>query len=214
MSSRTPGTRVWAIREADDETVYAYGFGTYVGDHPRPGWAPGEKYRALVEQVIRECDAEPVDLGPYFDHKVGAGDMTREEADAHLVRAAERREADMARPMAERVEEHLHRSSLNPKIVLDDGRGVVWGFECWWCPADDDTPEGWAKGRRIVLVEAPHDAETQPQATPCPNCEGAGVCWHQGRGNDDYFRAKCTSCRGTGMAGQAVTNDPKGTHGE
>jgi len=20
----------------------------------------------------------------------------------------------------------------NPKIVLDDGRGVVWGCECWW----------------------------------------------------------------------------------
>lgn len=20
----------------------------------------------------------------------------------------------------------------NPKIVLDDNRGVVWGYQCWW----------------------------------------------------------------------------------
>lgn len=24
----------------------------------------------------------------------------------------------------------------NPRIKLDDGRGYVWGFECWWGPED------------------------------------------------------------------------------
>lgn len=37
--SRTPGTRVYAMRNGDDHHVYLFGFGTYEGDFTPPGWA-------------------------------------------------------------------------------------------------------------------------------------------------------------------------------
>ena len=153
------GSRVFAVRENDDTTVYAYGYGVYVGDFPMPGWAPTEEDRARVERVIREVDGDPLDMRPFFDAKVTAGDLTREEADAHLAEGERRHAEQLARPMAERVEEHLQRSSLNPKIVLDDNAGVVWGFECWWGPADSRRWAKYHEGRELVFVSAPHPAE-------------------------------------------------------
>lgn len=50
--------------------------------------------------------------------------------------------------------------SANPCIELDNGRGYVWGFECWWGPEDvvkrrfDGVPE--------TLVDPPN---TQPLPT-------------------------------------------------
>lgn len=38
----------------------------------------------------------------------------------------------------------------NPKIVLDDDQGVVWGFQVWWM--DLDQWEHYQKGREIKRV--------------------------------------------------------------
>jgi hypothetical protein len=128
-----PGTRVWAVRNADQETVWAFGFGVYAGDFPRPGGA-SDTDRVAAEKAIQHFDAMPL---PPDDPK----------AAAWLA-------ADRVKPMAQRVNELVHEMSLNPKIVLDDG-GVVWGYECWWGEAADSTPQEWAAGRRIVVVPAP-----------------------------------------------------------
>jgi hypothetical protein len=130
------GTRVWAVRDANQETVHAFGFGTYAGDLPRPGRATQED-RLIAEQAIRRGDES--NWNPQF-----AGYLADEQA----------------KPMSQRVDELLHEMSLNPKIVLDAG-GVVWGCECWWGEATDSTPQEWAKGRRIVTVAAPHPAERE-----------------------------------------------------
>lgn len=130
-----PGTRVWAVRNADQGTVWAFGFGTYAGDFPRPGDA--DEDRAMVERVIREADENPP---PAWE--------------------AEWIAAERAKPIAQRVDELIYDLSLNPKIVLDGG-GVVWGCECWWGEATDSTPAEWAKGRRIETVPAPHPADEE-----------------------------------------------------
>lgn len=89
MTSAEPASsyRVFALRNADDQKAFSYGFGTYVGDQPCP--------------VIN--------------------------------------------------------GYLNPKIVLDNGAGVVWGCECWWGP--EEAWEGYAGTREIVPVPAPHTLE-------------------------------------------------------
>lgn len=156
--SRAAGTRVWVVRNADATTVYAYGFGTYIGDHPRPGWAAGPGDRAMAEDAIRRSDAEPLDLDAAYDRAVGAARLTRAEADRRKADGAARLAAEQARPLADRVDELLQRPSLNPKIVLDTG-GVVWGCDCWWGDADTTTPASWARGRQIVTVPAPYPVE-------------------------------------------------------
>lgn len=166
MGAYEPGSRVFAVRNTDETTIYAYGAGVYVGDFPRPGWAPTDADRAMVENVIRECDANPIDLSGYFDGKVAAGEMTRDEADQYLQQGADRAAAQQARPMVERVEEHLHWSSLNPKIVLDGGAGVVWGCECWWAPEDHPRWMQLRQTREVVLMPAPHPAEDLPAVAP------------------------------------------------
>jgi hypothetical protein len=154
-----PGTRVWAVRNADQETVWAFGPGTYVGDMPRPG-GDGTT-RAMAEKVIRDCDQDPrFDPRSWILQRFADGKISREEHDRELVEAAERVAADRARPMPDRVDEFLYQLSLNPKIVLDGG-GVVWGCECWWGEADAATPLAWAKGRRIVTVPAPHPPDPE-----------------------------------------------------
>lgn len=52
--------------------------------------------------------------------------------------------------------------ALNPRITLDDGRGVVWGCQCWWGPTD--VVERRLKGMKIetVPVDAPSDEELDP----------------------------------------------------
>jgi len=41
----------------------------------------------------------------------------------------------------------------NPRITLDDNRGIVWGFQCWW--GDELKVKKFCKGREIVLVPVP-----------------------------------------------------------
>lgn len=148
-----PGARVWAVRNADRETVWAFGFGTYAGDFPRPG-GDGTT-RAQAEEAIRHCDQDArFDAGSWVRAQFADGKISREQQDQALAEVAERVAADRARPMPERVDEFLHELSLNPKIVLDGG-GVVWGCECWWGEAAETTPQEWAKGRKIVAVTVP-----------------------------------------------------------
>jgi hypothetical protein len=159
MGSYEPGSRVFAVRNTDDTTVYAYGAGVYVGDFPRPGWEVDEAYQAMCEETIRKRDADPLDLSSYHARLVADGEISQEEASTAVRRAEEHRLADMARPMPDRVDELLQSLSLNPKIVLDDGAGVVWGCECWWAPEDHPRWVEMRRTRRVVTVPAPHPAE-------------------------------------------------------
>jgi hypothetical protein len=157
-----PGARVWAVRNADQDTVWAFGFGTYIGDFPRPGGVSSDE-RAVAVDVIRSADRKPSPIFGWIRRAFDEGLTTAEERDREFAEAEQCVAAERARPMSERVDELVHQLSLNPKIVLDDG-GVVWGCECWWNEADDATPEAWAKGRRIEIVPAPHPAEDSGHA--------------------------------------------------
>lgn len=160
MSGYEPGSRVFAVRNSDDSTIYAFGAGVYVGDFPRPGWEVDETYRAMCEATIRKHDADPpLDLSSYYARQVVDGEISQDEASAALRRAEKHRQVDLARPIAERVNELLHNLSLNPKIVLDNGAGVVWGCECWWAPEDHPRWVEMRKSREVVTVPAPHPAE-------------------------------------------------------
>lgn len=153
------GSRVFAIRNADETTVYAYGYGTYVGDHIPPGTVITDRHRQILERDIREADANPPDVHRHYAELVAAGRLTEEEAAARIEQALQRRAAEQARPMEERVEAALRFVFGNPKIVLDNGAGVVWGRECWWGPADHPRWERILAGKRVVIVPAPHPAE-------------------------------------------------------
>jgi hypothetical protein len=149
------GTRVWAVRDATDEVVNAYGFGTYTGDEIMPGWDdPAALTRCAA--AIRRSDTKPkiIDADAYYGAKADAGEMTRQQADEAIARVEAAIAADRARPLADRVADLAKSCARNPKIELDSG-GYVWGAECWWGEAGEDTPAGWAKGRRIVVVPAP-----------------------------------------------------------
>lgn len=116
------GARVWAVRNDTDEAVYAYGFGTYVGDHLMPGWDHPSTL-AVCEKSIRKHDAGPplIDAHAYYGRKVDAGEMTREQADAEIARVEANIAAEKARPIAERALDLAKRCGLNPKIELDSG---------------------------------------------------------------------------------------------
>lgn len=150
------GTRVWAVRAADDRQVAAYGFGTYIGDRLMDGWDhPAALGRAAA--AIRRGDDGPRWFNPeaFYQSKVDAGEMTAEQAAEALAEGARREAAERARPMVDRVTDLAKAMGMNPVIALDAG-GWVWGAECWWGEADDDTPTSWAKGRAIVTVPAPN----------------------------------------------------------
>lgn len=46
--------------------------------------------------------------------------------------------------VAAKIRAREMRFGLNPKIRLDDGR-EVWGYQCWWGPAEDFKANGYAK---------------------------------------------------------------------
>jgi hypothetical protein len=146
---------VWAVRDATDEAVNAYGFGTYIGDDLMPGWDHPAQLARCSDAILRS-DAKPSIIDPHVHYgaKVDAGEMTREDADAAIARVEASIAAAKALPFAERVAKLAKACAMNPRIELDAG-GWVWGAECWWGDADDATPAAWAKGRRIVTVPAP-----------------------------------------------------------
>jgi len=157
-----PGTRVWVVRDADDTTVYAYGFGTYLGDRLMPGW-DHPKMLAMCADTIRRSDAKPPIIDPhvYYGRQVTDGKLPREQADAEIARVEAADEARKARPVEDRARDLARSCGMNPLIELDAG-GQVWGAECWWGEADDDTPTTWAKGRTIVTVPAPARVAVAP----------------------------------------------------
>ncbi len=119
------GTRVIAVRDADDEEVRAFGLGTYAGDHERPGWDPDAPVYAggpTMRELVAECAGD------------GPGEPTGDRGEV--------------------IERLLTRMSLNPRIDLDGG-GSVWGYQCWWGPGGQEELDRWVAGRRVVLVPPP-----------------------------------------------------------
>lgn len=152
------GARVWAVRETDDTTVYTYGFGTYIGDRLLDGWNHPSTLATCLA-AIRRSDAnedagEGFDPRPFYDRLVADGKMSRAEADEAVARGTASAAAERQRPLAERAEDLARAMGMNPVIRLEAG-GFVWGAECWWGDADDDTPARYARGRKIVVVPAP-----------------------------------------------------------
>lgn len=147
-----PGTRTFAVRNANKNTIWIFGYGTYVGDHPRPGTdVLDEGDIAIAEQAIRDRDADPIDVRPFYDKLVADGDMTQEEADTACAEGQAKYAATQARPLRERAEELVRGMNLNPKIELDNG-GVVWGYQCWWMP--EHKAEEYIAGREVVVVDS------------------------------------------------------------
>ena len=154
--TRTPGSRVFAVRSATKSTVEWFGFGVYAGDFPRPGTVDWDDMPAadqdMYRQAVRDVDEHPLDLAAWYDSQVEAGELSRSEADRIIDTARTRAAAERDRPVDERAAELAVRSAANPRIDLDAG-GVVWGFQCWWGPADRF--DGWVAGRELIEVPAP-----------------------------------------------------------
>jgi hypothetical protein len=148
-----PGSRVFAVRDTDENTVNLIGFGVYAGDHRRPT-SDGNlaEYRQLAEQAIAHSDASPIDAAGWYDTLVAKGEMTRADADRQLAEGEARAAASKARPMSERVDELVERLLANPRIDLDDGT-VVWGCECWW--SAEERFDEFVGDREVVTVDWP-----------------------------------------------------------
>lgn len=138
MSSHDAGSRVLAIRNGEDTTLYVYGEGTYVGDLLRPGatWPCDPDTYEMIREVVTAHDDEPIEghyfLGFYDASVESQPDQpplkTREETIAGLL-------AERERPIDDRVRDLWEATSGNPCIHLDSG-DTVWGFQCWWGPLD------------------------------------------------------------------------------
>jgi hypothetical protein len=148
------GTRVWVVRDATDEQVNAYGFGTYVGDRLMDGWDHPDILVRCSKSIQRSDERPLIDPHVFYGGQVDAGKLTRDEADAAIARTEASIAAEKALPHSERVLKLAKACGMNPVIELDSG-GWVWGAECWWGEADDDAPAKWAKGRQIVTVALP-----------------------------------------------------------
>jgi hypothetical protein len=121
-----------------------------------PGWDNPDMLDVCA-RALRKHNGQPEPLfnvHAYVASQVADGNMTQDEADAAIARSEAYDAAEKAKPFAQRVLESAQSLGMNPVIELDSG-GWVWGAECWWGEAADDTPAKWAKGRRIVTVPAP-----------------------------------------------------------
>ncbi|WP_093803957.1 hypothetical protein [Streptomyces sp. Wb2n-11] len=165
MSAHKPGTRIAAVRNADDTTVYLYGRGVYAGDFPRPGsgnWP--ESTRQMARNVIEGEDDNVDELRAADDawmvrklaETVEAGKRTQEEADRELAEyrriRLEREARRAAMSVEDQVVELLTNMDLNPRLDLDGG-GTVWGCECWWMPEEEF--DKFLGGRTVVEVPEP-----------------------------------------------------------
>lgn len=133
-----PGDRVFAVLQGNAERIEFLGFGTYLGDHPRPGSEnPSPEDLQIIEEVIRENDERDWEE---FDEAmcrwaVKEGYLPAHQLRVRLQELREKHAAEQARPMEDRVADTHRRMSLNPKIALDNG-DIVWGCECWWSSVD------------------------------------------------------------------------------
>lgn len=165
MSAQPVGSRIAAVRNATDTTIYLYGRGVYAGDFPRPGsgnW--DEKTRDMARRVIEGQDDNTDELRAADDawmvrklaETVEAGKRTQAEADRELTEyrrlRLEREARRAAMSVEEQVVELLTQMDLNPRLDLDGG-GTVWGCECWWMPEQEF--DKFAGSRTVVVVPEP-----------------------------------------------------------
>src|ERR1044071_2247910 len=166
--STSVGARVWVVRDETAEIVFAYGYGTYLGDFPIPGW-DHPRMVARAEAVIRQSDTEPPIIDPrvYYGAKVADGSMTPEQAAAEIARVDAAVAAERARPITERALELARNTFCGPKIRLDAGGGIVWGIECWWSEVTNDRQvPGDVPGRTVIQVPPPNPARRELPAAP------------------------------------------------
>lgn len=165
MSPYEAGSRIAAVRDANDSTVFLYGRGVYAGDFPRPGsgnWAADQ--RRIAENVVRgsleHADetraADDAFMVKRLAETVDAGTKTQQDADQALSEYREIRAAREAKRSAMTVEEQvvelLHGMDLNPRLDLDGG-GTVWGCECWWMPEEEF--DSFVGSRAVEVVPLP-----------------------------------------------------------
>lgn len=165
MSAWAIGSRIAAVRNATEDTIYLYGRGVYAGDFPRPGsgnWP--EETRDMARRVVQCQDDNTDELRAADDawmvrklaETVEAGKRTQEEADRELAEyrrlRLEREASRAAMTVEEQVVELLTGMDLNPRLDLDGG-GTVWGCECWWMPEAEF--DKFAGSRTVVVVPEP-----------------------------------------------------------
>lgn len=165
MSTWTAGTRVAAIRNTTETTVFLFGRGVYAGDFPRPGsgnWSQEtlDMARRVVEDSLNENvdglrEADDAFMVRRIAESVEQGKQTREEADQNLAEyrrlRAEREAKRAAMTVDEQVTELLEGMDLNPRLDLDGG-GTVWGCECWWMP-EAEFDKRYAKHSVVMVAE-------------------------------------------------------------
>lgn len=153
--TKTPGTRVFAVRSATADTVELFGFGTYIGDEICPMklqlLGDEEELKAMIAEEIARSDSG--DAGRFEDHMIEylaeTQGWSEEKIASERAKSSEKLAAERARPMAERIEEIKLSMTKNPCIKLDNGN-IVWGMESWWGP--EDKFEEKFGGRTIIEV--------------------------------------------------------------
>ncbi|TXS58823.1 hypothetical protein [Streptomyces sp. sk2.1] len=165
MSAWSAGTRIAAIRNATEDTVFLFGRGIYAGDHPRPGsgnWSQGtlDMARRVVEESLnKNVDAlraaDDAFMVRRIAESVEQGKQTQEEADRGIAEyrrlRLEREARRAAMTVDEQVTELLTQMDLNPRLDLDGG-GTVWGCECWWMP-EAEFDKRYSKHSVVVVPE-------------------------------------------------------------
>lgn len=155
MSRWEPGTRVYALQDADEKKVRSFGLGVYVGDLLISKETPSPTTYEMLEQAIRRQDNTPANESPIlamFDVAVGEGKMTSEEAAEAKEATIASLEAERAKPLEGRVQALWESLNTNPCIHLDNG-GIIWGAQCWWGP--EDQYEQAIEGREVVELDPP-----------------------------------------------------------
>lgn len=148
------GARVWCVRNDDDTTVYAFGFGIYEGDFPRPGWDDPDEL-AVAGRALHRSDATGKAVNSVIagaNREAAAGTISRREADRRIARVTAFDAAERAKPMVDRIMSMAMRLGENPRIKLESGK-TVWGCQCYWGAADESAAENYAAGRNIVIVD-------------------------------------------------------------
>lgn len=146
------GTRVLAIKCANDTTAEVYGYGTYDGDHPCPFLAGGAMKPVTPEEVqgIMMRQAEE------FKDMLAHGMIPNEEGQAIANAMIAEYEKATPEDFAARAEQFNAKyanpeGAPNPRITLDSGE-VVWGCLCWWGEAEKFDKQLAGKERITVPV--------------------------------------------------------------
>jgi hypothetical protein len=147
-----PGARVGALQNLTETQAFMFGWGVYEGDFPRPN--PLQYPPEVLAEQIRRANEE---LHPVIRRKIRRRMTLDGRSDDEIAARLKEYNGEVAAandmPMEERVADLQRRLNLNPRIKLDDGRGTVWGYQCWWGAEDDVRSR--IDGREIVLVEPP-----------------------------------------------------------